>query len=179
MSETRKLAAILVADVVGYSRLAGADEERMLARLRVLRSDLIDPFIAPTTAGSISSGSRSPSGNRGLRPAVAVDQEFGLLCGEIHGIGRTRRPPPDVLRNLARLAIDRTNNSLASYPWTNQHGGRCVGLEHRDKSRIAARRYGRPEPEAARIGEQRVVVRRRRDRLVELNLINLAQQHAC
>jgi adenylate cyclase len=46
MSETRKLAAILVADVVGYSRLAGADEERTLARLRGLRSDLIDPAIA-------------------------------------------------------------------------------------------------------------------------------------
>jgi adenylate cyclase len=46
MSETRKLAAILVADVVGYSRLAGAEEERTLARLRGLRSDLIDPAIA-------------------------------------------------------------------------------------------------------------------------------------
>ena len=39
MSETRKIAAILVADVVGYSRLAGADEDRTLARLRTLRSD--------------------------------------------------------------------------------------------------------------------------------------------
>ena len=46
MSETRKLAAILVSDVVGYSRLAGADEDRTLARLRALRSDLIDPTIA-------------------------------------------------------------------------------------------------------------------------------------
>ena len=46
MSETRKVAAILVADVVGYSRLAGADEDRTLARLRGLRSDLIDPAIA-------------------------------------------------------------------------------------------------------------------------------------
>ena len=46
MSETRKLAAILVSDVVGYSRLAGADEDRTLARLRGLRSDLIDPAIA-------------------------------------------------------------------------------------------------------------------------------------
>jgi adenylate cyclase len=46
MGETRKLAAILVADVVGYSRLAGADEERTLSRLRGLRSDLIDPAIA-------------------------------------------------------------------------------------------------------------------------------------
>src|ERR1700684_2911273 len=46
MSETRKIAAILVADVVGYSRLAGADEEGTLARLRTLRSDLIDPAVA-------------------------------------------------------------------------------------------------------------------------------------
>ena len=46
MTETRKLAAILVADVVGYSRLAGVDEERTLARLRALRSDLLDPTIA-------------------------------------------------------------------------------------------------------------------------------------
>ena len=46
MGETRKIAAILVSDVVGYSRLAGADEDRTLARLRGLRSDLIDPAIA-------------------------------------------------------------------------------------------------------------------------------------
>ncbi len=46
MGETRKLAAILESDVVGYSRLAGADEDRILARLRALRSDLIDPTIA-------------------------------------------------------------------------------------------------------------------------------------
>jgi adenylate cyclase len=45
MSETRKLAAILVADVVGFSRLAAADEDRTLSRLRGLRSDLIDPAI--------------------------------------------------------------------------------------------------------------------------------------
>src|SRR5208337_2286592 len=46
MAETRKIAAILVADIVGFSRLAGVDEERTLARLRALRSDLIDPTIA-------------------------------------------------------------------------------------------------------------------------------------
>jgi adenylate cyclase len=46
MGETRKLAAILVADVVGYSRLAAADEDRTLVRLRGLRSDLIDPAVA-------------------------------------------------------------------------------------------------------------------------------------
>src|SRR5271155_6095734 len=46
MAENRKLAAILAADVVGYSRLAGTDEDRTLARLRALRSDLIDPTVA-------------------------------------------------------------------------------------------------------------------------------------
>jgi TolB-like protein/class 3 adenylate cyclase/Flp pilus assembly protein TadD len=46
MSETRKIAAILVSDVVGYSRLAGVDEDRTLARLRALRSDLVDPTIS-------------------------------------------------------------------------------------------------------------------------------------
>ena len=46
MTAGRKLAAILAADVVGFSRLAGADEDRTLARLRALRSDLIDPTIA-------------------------------------------------------------------------------------------------------------------------------------
>src|SRR5207344_1920512 len=35
--------SLLAADVVGFSKLAGSDEERTLARLRALRSDLIDP----------------------------------------------------------------------------------------------------------------------------------------
>jgi adenylate cyclase len=46
MSETRKLAAILVSDVVGFSRLAGIDEQRTLARLRALRGDLVEPAVA-------------------------------------------------------------------------------------------------------------------------------------
>ena len=46
MGETRKLAAILVVDVVGYSRLVGTDEDRTLARFRGVRSDLVDPAVA-------------------------------------------------------------------------------------------------------------------------------------
>jgi TolB-like protein/class 3 adenylate cyclase len=42
----RKLAVILAADVAGYSRLTGVDEEGTLARLRALRSDLFDPIIS-------------------------------------------------------------------------------------------------------------------------------------
>jgi adenylate cyclase len=45
-SVKRKLAAILAADVAGYSRLMGADEEGTLERLKALRRELIDPKIA-------------------------------------------------------------------------------------------------------------------------------------
>ncbi len=41
----RRLAAILAADVVGYSRLMEADEEGTLARMKTLRKDVIDPKI--------------------------------------------------------------------------------------------------------------------------------------
>jgi TolB-like protein/class 3 adenylate cyclase len=46
MSQTRRLAAILAADVAGYSRLIGADEEGTLNRLRSIRAELIDPKIS-------------------------------------------------------------------------------------------------------------------------------------
>ena len=46
MSQTRRLAAILAADVAGYSRLIGADEEGTLNRLRAIRAEVVDPSIA-------------------------------------------------------------------------------------------------------------------------------------
>ena len=46
MSQTRRLAAILAADVAGYSRLMGEDEEGTLERLKALRRELVDPKIA-------------------------------------------------------------------------------------------------------------------------------------
>src|SRR6476619_5764300 len=45
MNPTRRLAAILAADVAGYSRLIGADEEGTLNRLRSIREHIIDPKI--------------------------------------------------------------------------------------------------------------------------------------
>jgi len=46
MSATRRLAAILAADVAGYSRLIGADESGTLQALKAIRAELIDPKIA-------------------------------------------------------------------------------------------------------------------------------------
>ena len=45
MSANRRLAAILAADIAGYSRLMGADEEGTLERLKALRRELLDPRI--------------------------------------------------------------------------------------------------------------------------------------
>jgi adenylate cyclase len=105
LSETRKLAAILVADVVGYSRLAGADEDRTLARLRGLRSDLIDPAIAAhhgrivkrTGDGSIIEfrsvvdavrcaievQSGMVERNAGLPPARRIEFRVGIHLGDV------------------------------------------------------------------------------------------------
>jgi adenylate cyclase len=71
MSETRKIAAILVADVVGYSRLAGADEDRTLSRLRGLRSDLIDPPIAVHHGRVVKR-----TGDGRLRTAISDDPTY-------------------------------------------------------------------------------------------------------
>ena len=103
MSKTRKIAAILVADVVGYSRLAGADEDAR-CRLRALRSDLIDPpspFIkvalssAPATAVLSSSAAwwtpslRDRGAERHGRTQSGVPQErriefrIGIHLGDV------------------------------------------------------------------------------------------------
>jgi hypothetical protein len=72
MGETRKIAAILAADVVGYSRLARADEDRTLARLRALRSDLIDPAIACITGASSSGPATAPWSNSAASSRLCV-----------------------------------------------------------------------------------------------------------
>jgi hypothetical protein len=64
MAENRKLAAILAADVVGYSRLAGSDEDRILARLRALRSD---PAIGQEKA------------QRAMKPLLNIPNELSVL----------------------------------------------------------------------------------------------------
>jgi adenylate cyclase len=54
MSQTRRLAAILAADVAGYSRLMGADEEGTHERLKALRRELLDPEDRPSTTVAAS-----------------------------------------------------------------------------------------------------------------------------
>ena len=91
MSATRRrLAAILAADVGGYSRLIGADEEGTLARLKARRAEVIDPRIAAhrgrlvKTTGDgllVEFGSVVDA----LRCAVEVQREMALRNA---GVGR-------------------------------------------------------------------------------------------
>jgi TolB-like protein/class 3 adenylate cyclase len=105
MSGTRKIAAILVADIVGYSRLAGADEEGTLARLRALRSDLIDPAIAShhgrivkrtgdgsliefrSVVDAVRCGIKVQNGmverNAGLPPERRIEFRVGIHLGDV------------------------------------------------------------------------------------------------
>ena len=80
MSESRKIAAILVADVVGYSRLAGADEDRTLSRLRGLRSDLIDPAIAAHRGRIVKGAATSDLGFLTLRGLAGLLLALPLLA---------------------------------------------------------------------------------------------------
>jgi adenylate cyclase len=52
-SEQLRLAAILVANVVGYSKLIGSDEAGTLAQLEALRTEIIEPYIAKHAGRSI------------------------------------------------------------------------------------------------------------------------------
>ena len=98
MAGTRKLAAILAADVVGYSRLAGADEDRTLSRLRGLRSDLIDPAIDAHRGRIVKrTGDGSLIEFRSVVDAVRcaievqnglVDRNAGRAAGAPHRISR-------------------------------------------------------------------------------------------
>jgi adenylate cyclase len=95
----RRLAAIMAADIVGYSRLIEADEARTLAAIRALRSQVLDPLIADhkgRTVNLMGDGAIVEFGSAvdavacavGLQQAVAVDQgEFSLESRIVFRIG--------------------------------------------------------------------------------------------
>src|SRR6185295_16346887 len=88
MGVVRRLSAVLAADVVGYSRLVGLDEEGTLARLGVLRAEAIDPTIAADRGRIIKTTGDGllvefPSVVDAARCAVAMQRELARRNAEV------------------------------------------------------------------------------------------------
>jgi len=96
MASSRRLTAILAADVAGYSRLMGADEEGRHQRLKAVRRQLVDPKIEEQQGIDAAGGGHSrrplspkaPAGHPDTAPAVAASGVDPISCGWItHSAG--------------------------------------------------------------------------------------------
>src|SRR5467141_5006129 len=135
----RKLAAILVADIAGYSRLMGTDEEGTLARLKLLRRELIDPknkqhrggFVKTTGDGILI---EFPSVVDALRCAMEVQRGMAERNADI---ADAQRIEFRVGINLGDIMIDAEDihgdgvNIAARLEGIAEPGGICVsGIVH-------------------------------------------------
>jgi TolB-like protein/class 3 adenylate cyclase len=125
----RKLAAILAADVAGYSRLMGADEESTLARLKACRRELIDPKIAE---------------HRGRVVKTTGD---GILV-EFPSVVDAVRCAMDVQRGMAERNLDIADEQRIGFRVGINLGDIMIDAEdiHGDGVNIAARLEGIAEP---------------------------------
>jgi len=108
MSQSRRLAAILAADVAGYSRLMGADEEGTHERLKALRRELLDPKIAEHHGRVVKSTGDGvlvefPSVVDAVRCAVAVQQ---AMPERNTGIGAESRIELRIGINLGDVIVE-------------------------------------------------------------------------
>jgi adenylate cyclase len=108
VSQTRRLAAILAADVTGYSRLMGADEEGTLERLEALRRELLDPKIAEHNGRIVKTTGDSllvefASVVDAVRCAVAVQQ---AMPERDRGIGADNRIELRIGINVGDIVVE-------------------------------------------------------------------------
>ncbi len=130
----RRLAAILCADVAGYSRLMGEDEEGTLAALKAHRRELIDPTLASHQGRIVKTTGDGllvefPSVVDAVRCAVLIQQE---LAGRNRDVGESRRIRFRVGINLGDIIIDEGDifgdgvNVAARLQALAEPGGICV-----------------------------------------------------
>lgn len=139
----RRLAAILAADVVGYSQLMGADEEGTLAALKAQRRELVDPIIARYAGRIVKTMGDGiliefPSPVEAVRCAVEVQQ--GAMQ-RASGVARDRRIIWRVGINLGDVIADDHDlygdgvNIAARLESLAEPGGICVSRGIRDQVR--------------------------------------------
>jgi adenylate cyclase len=158
MTTTRRLAAILAADVAGYSRLIGADEGGTLERLRALRRELLDPKIAEhrgrlvKTTGDgllVEFGSVVDA----LRCAVEVQRE---MIGRNAGVPTDNRIEFRIGINMGDIVVEDGDifgdgvNVAARLEALAEPGGVCVS------ARVQEDAAGRLDLAFEDIGEQRL-----------------------
>ena len=130
----RRLAAVLVADMVGYSRLIGLDEEGTIARHQALRRELIDPRIAEFGGRIVKTTGDGllvefPSVVDAVRCAIAVQEAM-----PVHEAGspEDRRIQYRIGINLGDLVIDGEDilgdgvNVAARLEGVAEPGGICI-----------------------------------------------------
>ena len=134
MSQTRRLAAILAADVAGYSRLLGADEEGTLERLKALRRELVDPKIAEHNGRIVKTTGDGllvefPSVVDAVRCAVDVQQ---AMPERNMGVGEDRRVEWRIGVNLGDVIVEGDDiigdgvNIAARLEGVAEPGGVCI-----------------------------------------------------
>src|SRR5262249_47476527 len=104
----RRLAAILAADVVGYSRLIGTDEAGTLAALRARRKEVLEPLVAKNH-GQIfkvmGDGVLGESGSRGAAVRCAIELQQGRAA-ESAGASEDRRIVLRIGVNLGDVVVE-------------------------------------------------------------------------
>jgi TolB-like protein len=154
----RRLAAILAADVVGYSRLMGADEEGTLAALKEQRCELVDPIIAQHTGRIVKTMGDGilvefPSPVEAVRCAVEFQQ---AVAQHTHGTPEDRRIAWRIGINLGDIIAEEQDlygegvNIATRLEGLAEAGGICVSRGVRDQVR------DRLAVSFADIGEQQV-----------------------
>jgi TolB-like protein/tetratricopeptide (TPR) repeat protein len=100
MSATRRLAAILAADMAGYSRLIGADEEGTLNRLRSIRAEVVDPSIIEHRGRIVKT-----TGDGLLVEFTSVVDALRCATQWQHGMGERKATAPDDGRIEFRIGV--------------------------------------------------------------------------
>ena len=139
----RRLAAILAADVVGYSRMMGADEVGTLRRLRAYRGDLIDPAIAARRGRIVKTTGDGllvefPSAVDAVACAITTQRALALRNeGEVEGQRLVFR----IGINVGDIIIEANDifgdgvNVAARLETLAQPGGLCISRAVRDQVR--------------------------------------------
>src|SRR6476619_5819913 len=89
----RRLAAVLAADVAGYSRLMGADEEGTLARLKAVRKAVVDPTIAAHRGRIVKNtgdGTLVEFASAVDAVRCAIEVQDGMVAQSVDGLPDTR-----------------------------------------------------------------------------------------